>query len=178
MTFLMTLICAFVFFFEPHYTIFTICVFGVYFCVGFVDTLAEGMTALITKMEDQKRKIEKSANIVEMVEGEKMESESDKNKKAIGNYLMFKMFVKTIGMFLGGILADKVRIGVIYGILGIFPILLNIWTIFFFKEEKVNFFYRYFYFFSLKNFQEIIIFCRKIFSLLGLKTSSVILYSS
>ena len=55
MSLTMSLICLYVFWFEPDYTGFTFLVFGVYFCVGFVDTLAEGMTALITKMEEQSR---------------------------------------------------------------------------------------------------------------------------
>lgn len=98
----MSLICVYIFLFEPTFSSFTALVFGVYFCVGFVDTMAEGMTALITKMEDEVRTLKKEAGILE----ESGENETDKNKKAIGNYLMFKMFVKTLGIFTGGILAD------------------------------------------------------------------------
>lgn len=117
---LMTTICMFIFLEDPPYQRFLVLVFGVYFCVGFVDTMAEGMTALITKMELEKIALEKKIGVMQ----EKAELDSDRNKKAIGNYMMFKMFVKAIGMFTGGILADKVRIGVIYGILGLFPIVL------------------------------------------------------
>jgi hypothetical protein len=129
MSLAMTLICLSLFFLEPGYHLFTLGVFGVYFCVGFVDCLAEGMTALITKMESR---LEELLPAEEKVE----EIESDKNKRAIGNYLMFKMFVRTIGIFSGGILADKVRIGVIYLILSVFPFVLCLWTLFVFKEEK------------------------------------------
>lgn len=117
---LMTTICMFIFLEDPPYQRFLVLVFGVYFCVGFVDTMAEGMTALITKMELEKIALEKKIGVMQ----DKAELDSDRNKKAIGNYMMFKMFVKAIGMFTGGILADKVRIGVIYGILGLFPIVL------------------------------------------------------
>jgi len=130
----MSIICLYIFLFEPTYGSFTILVFGVYFCVGFVDTMAEGMTALITKMESElSQMLEMNGQLVETGE-----NESDKNKKAIGNYLMFKMFVKTLGMFLGGILADNTSIGVIYAILGIFPLILLFWTIFLFDEDQVK----------------------------------------
>jgi hypothetical protein len=134
MSTVMTLICLYIFLFEPTFNSFTFLVFGVYFCVGFVDTMAEGMTALITKMEAELTDLKKEAGMLENTG----ENESDKNKKAIGNYLMFKMFVKTLGIFTGGILANKVRIGVIYAILGVFPVILLLWTLFLFKEDKVS----------------------------------------
>lgn len=134
MTTLMTLTCLYIFLFEPTYNSFTIMVFAVYFCVGFVDTMAEGMTALITKMEAELQLLNQEAGTLVSDNG----NESDKNKKAIGNYLMFKMFVKTLGIFTGGILADQVSISVIYGILGVFPLVLLFWTVFLFKEDKVR----------------------------------------
>jgi len=133
---LMSGICALILFEDPPYKRFLVLVFGVYFSVGFVDTMAEGMTALITKMEIQKTDLEKKLGIMQ----DKKELDSDRNKKAIGNYMMFKMFVKAIGMFTGGILADKVRIGVIYGILGVFPLILLTWTLLMFEEDKVSVF--------------------------------------
>jgi hypothetical protein len=36
---------------STNYIIFAVCVFFIYFAVGFVDTMAEGMTAMITKMD-------------------------------------------------------------------------------------------------------------------------------
>ena len=131
---IMASFCAFILIEDPPFQRFLVLVFGVYFCVGFVDTMAEGMTALITKMEIQKVELEKKLGIMQ----DKRELDSDRNKKAIGNYMMFKMFVKAIGMFTGGILADKVRIGVVYGILGLFPLILLLWTLIFFDEDKVH----------------------------------------
>lgn len=45
------LFCVICYFKASDYDSFFYCVFGIYFCVGFIDTLGEGMTAMITKME-------------------------------------------------------------------------------------------------------------------------------
>lgn len=129
MTLIMIGCCLAIFLTKPGFYMFGVYVFGCYFAVGFIDTVGEGMTAIITKKEAL---FELMGNHT----GKKAELELDKNKKAIGNFMMFKMFVRSIAYCSGGILADLLTIGQIYMILAIFPTLLLIWTLFFFKEER------------------------------------------
>lgn len=108
---------------------FSLCVFFIYFAVGFVDTMAEGMTAMITKMD---------ARIQELTPPESRKV-ADSESKAIGFFFMFRLFIRTLSMFVGGILANnKVNIKVTYMILVISPGLMMIYTLFFFKEARVN----------------------------------------
>jgi len=135
-SFLITAQCFAIYFFKPNYSIFTYLIFGIYFCVGFIDALAEGMTVIITKMVKFLKEIRPIQDIDEI------EVSSDWNKKALGNYLVMRILVRMIFLFFGGLLSSKfqVDIGMIYAILGILPIPLAIYTIFFFHEDKVKYF--------------------------------------
>ena len=117
-------------FLNPNtYMTFAICVFFIYFAVGFVDTLAEGMTAMITKME---------ARIQELTPPEQRK-EKEAESKAIGFFFMFRLFVRTLSMFLGGSLASSgVDIKIIYLILLICPGLMLLYTLLIFKEARVR----------------------------------------
>ena len=109
--------------------IFTVLVALIYFSVGFVDTQAEGLTAVITKMESRMLDLKKLAG---------REEEVLNSNENIGVYLMLRNLVRYTGIFAGGILIDyKVSIGTIYIILAIFPILLICYTLFLFEEVKV-----------------------------------------
>lgn len=109
---------------------FTLLVGLIFFTVGFIDTQAEGLTAVITKMEARLSELKKEIGIQEEVN-------SNEN---IGNFLMLRSFVRYTGIFAGGVLSEQLSIGTIYIILGVFPIFLIVYTIFFFHEIKVKFF--------------------------------------
>ena len=127
----MMIICCYIVSILPEsITIFTIIVGLIYFSVGFVDTQAEGLTAVITKME---------ARITELKRVAGREQEDINSNENIGIFFMLRCMVRYCGIFAGGLLVDwGVSINIVYLILGIFPILLIIYTIFFFEEIKVR----------------------------------------
>lgn len=105
-------------------------VFSLYFCTGFADALGQGMTAIITKMEirlcDIKPIEEKEGRFV-----------GDKEKQSIGNYVIFRMAVRAVTMFVGGFLG-KANIWIVYTISLFFPVALIVWVVFVFKEIPVR----------------------------------------
>lgn len=113
-------------------SIFTLLVSLIYFAVGFVDTQAEGLTAVITKMETRLAELKKEIGLA---------NEEDVNSNEnIGNFLMLRNLFRFTAIFLGGFLVDqKVSIKIIYIILGLSPASLLIFTLFFFTELKVKF---------------------------------------
>jgi hypothetical protein len=119
-------------FYEPGFKAFATFVFLIYFCVGFVDSLGEGMTAVITKMDirlsDLKSEEEKATIFMDDIE-----------KRSVGNYFVSRMALRAVGTFLGGLLAKKVTIEVVYTIYAIFPLGVILWTLFCFREMKVSF---------------------------------------
>ena len=86
------------FFVNPGLELLTFYVFMIYYCVGFVDALGEGMTAVITKMEirlsDLKSEEEKKKIFMDDIE-----------KRSVGNYFQCRMALRCIGTFFGGFFA-------------------------------------------------------------------------
>ena len=109
------------------YENFFVCVFAIYFSVAFVDTLGEGMTAMITKME---------ARIEELTPVE-IRKEAQSESKAIGFFFMFRLFIQTCGIFIGGALSSNgYSIKLIYVILFFSPVTMFLYTLFVFKEPR------------------------------------------
>lgn len=130
MTVIHILFCFLIFSYPASFSFFTLCVFMIYFSVGFVDTLGEGMTAIITKMQER----------VKALKGKEAEENRDEGK-AIGFFFVFRTLIRTIAIWGGGILSsNKVPIGVIYLVMAAFPILLFFYTIIIFKEKRVSLF--------------------------------------
>lgn len=120
------------FFLTPSFGVFTFFVFLIYYCVGFVDALGEGMTAVITKMEirlsDLKSQEEKETIYMDDIE-----------KRSVGNYFVSRMALRALGTFLGGMIAKQFSIKIVYAIFAIFPLGVILWTVFFFNEITVNY---------------------------------------
>lgn len=109
------------------YSNFFICVFMIYFAVAFVDTMGEGMTAVITKMENR---------IAELTPPE-LQEEKKSEGKAIGFFFMFRLIIQSVSIFLGGSLSSNgYSIRLIYIILLVAPSSILIYTIFVFKEAR------------------------------------------
>lgn len=128
MTALHILFCVLIFLYSHGFGFFTFCVFMVYLTVGFIDTLGEGMTAIITKLTER----------VKALEGKEEEDNKDEGK-AIGFFFVFRTLIRTVAIWGGGIMSsNKVPIGVIYLIMAVFPVLLFMYTIVIFKEKRVK----------------------------------------
>lgn len=128
MTALHILFCVLIFLHSSSFSFFTICVFMVYLTVGYVDTLGEGMTAIITKMNER----------VKALRG-KEETENKEEGKAIGFFFVFRTLIRTVAIWGGGIMSsNKVPIGYIYLVMAIFPVLLFFYTIIIFREKRVT----------------------------------------
>lgn len=117
-----------IFLYSDSFSFFTLCVFMIYFTTGFIDTLGEGMTAIITKMNER----------VKALKGEDDEESNDEGK-AIGFFFVFRTLIRTIAIWGGGIMSsEKVSVGWIYLFMAIFPALLFLYTLFIFREDKVR----------------------------------------
>ena len=111
------------------YNNFFVCVFFIYFSVGFIDTLGEGMTAMITKMDQR----------IEELTPPEDRKEKESESKAIGFFFMFRLFIRTLSMFLGSSLSSRgVGIRVIYFILFFAPLSMFLYTLLIFKEARVS----------------------------------------
>jgi ammonia channel protein AmtB len=111
------------------YSNFFICVFMIYFSVGFVDTLGEGMTAMITKMDQR----------IQELTPPDARKEKEAESKAIGFFFMFRLFVRTLSIFAGGALSSKgYSIKLVYFILFFCPLTMFLYTLFIFKEARVS----------------------------------------
>lgn len=117
------------------YSNFFVCVFFIYFAVGFIDTLGEGMTAMITKMEER----------IEELTPPDERKEAEAESKAIGFFFMFRLFIRTLSMFAGGSMSSRgFSIKVIYIILFFAPLCLFLYTLFIFKEARVRLYFEVF----------------------------------
>lgn len=111
------------------YSNFFVCVFMIYFSVGFVDTLGEGMTAMITKMDQR----------IEELTPPEDRKEKESESKAIGFFFMFRLFIRTLSMFAGGILSSRgYSIKIIYIVLFFAPVGMFFYTLLIFKEARVS----------------------------------------
>ena len=100
---------------------FTALNFVIMFSVTYINTLALGLTGILTKMEAE-------GNFDENVD----------EKKNYGNYLILHSFIKYISVFLGGIISKKVNISQIYLVFNIVPLALIGFTFANLRESKTN----------------------------------------
>lgn len=128
MSILHILFCILVFLYPENFNFFTFCVFMNYFVIGFTDSLAEGMSAVITKLQEK----------VKIMEGGDMDEEDSEEGEAIGFFFVFRTLIRTLAIWVGGILTSRgVSVGYVYLILAVFPGLLLFYSFFIFKEERV-----------------------------------------
>jgi hypothetical protein len=113
---------------KPQYNLFMMCMLVMNWGVAYVDTLAEGISAMITKYNE---KIE----VLEAMDGK--EEEGDSSMTAFGNYNAIRFMFRAIMGLVGGFMAGKVTINVSAAIMGIYPVVMLLFTLLIFKEEKV-----------------------------------------
>ena len=122
-------VCAVIMATEVNFNSFTVLMYLVWTCFGFVDTLGEGMTAMITKMDLKLRTLDKDA--------EEEFTEADE-KKAFGNYYIFRFLVRSAALFTGGVVAQKINIKYLYIVLIASSVLMILVTLVVFNEGKVS----------------------------------------
>lgn len=62
----------------------------------------------------------------------------DIEKRSVGNFIVCRMVMRAVGMFMGGFLTNRVSIEEVYAIYCIFPLGVLVWTLMFFQEMKVS----------------------------------------
>lgn len=116
----------------PSLGVYTLSMLLMNVSVAFVDTLAEGLSAMITKM-DSRILILKN---FDKKEGEELEKEN--SMKAFGAYNAIRTFFRTIMGFVGGILSSRISVRAAFAMIGAYPAVMLIYTIVVFSEEKVR----------------------------------------
>lgn len=117
----------------PSFQMYTLSMLLMNVAVAFVDTLAEGLSAMITKMQ---------ARIIVLQNFDKDEGEEDEEEnemKAFGAYNAIRTFFRTIMGFVGGILSSRIGIRLAFAIIGVYPIFLFLFSLVVFREERVKF---------------------------------------
>lgn len=116
----------------PNFEIYTVAMLLMNAAVAFVDTLAEGLSAIITKMESR-------MTILKNFDKEEgVEDEEDNDMKAFGLYNSIRTFFRTIMGFVGGILSSRIPVRLSFAIIGAYPVALLFFTFIVFKEERVS----------------------------------------
>lgn len=98
-----------------------------------IDTLANGISAVITKMN---QKIE-TLQAVDKEENEE-EKEEASSGKAFGNFSATRTFFRSIMGFIGGIVSTLIPIRISAVIIGFYTIFMLAYAHLIFKEEKVR----------------------------------------
>ena len=100
---------------------------------AYIDTMAEGMSAVITKSFARVKALEAvtSGN----------ENKEDDSMTAYGSYNAVRTFFRGLMAFIGGLLAQKTSLAVTGAILAFFPTILLLYVLFVFKEERNTVFF-------------------------------------
>ena len=129
------LLCAFIALKEPSYSTFCNIWFLMNVCNAFIDAMAEGITAINTKLGSKIAKLQEAERRQTGV----IEDEEEENEmKSFGLFNIIRGILRAFMAIIGGLMADKVSIHVSYLILGVYPVIMVLYTLFIFKEEKVR----------------------------------------
>ena len=129
------LVCLFVIITEPKFEIFCFTHFLINMSVAFIDTMAEGITAINTKLgikigklKDTKRRMTGTVEDTDDLEN---------NMKSFAVFSASRgIFRAFMGLF-SGYMADKASLQINYTILGTYPVMMIFYTLFIFREHKV-----------------------------------------
>lgn len=118
----------------PSFNMFWYANFIINVCVAFIDALAEGISAINTKLE---QKIKTLKDVEKRETGNVLPDEGEENEmKAFGNFNLIRGLLRAIMGAFGGVTAQKFSIQLAYFILGLYPILLALYTLFIFREAS------------------------------------------
>ena len=120
---------------RPQATSFTISNLILSWSVAYVDTMAEGMSAVITKIYER-------IKILEELENGKEEGDDD-SMTAFGSYNAIRSLFRAVMSFVGGILAKKFGKSTFWSgvILGTYPLIMFLYVLLIFKEERKSVFF-------------------------------------
>jgi len=118
------------FIYVPGYTWYSVQFFFIYMGYGVIDTLGEGLTALILKTD---KEIQMLSSMFDPSKVEEVD-----NKKNFGNFYNFRSLIRNIDIFIGGALASYLDIKWFFLAQIILSIYVAIYTIFGFYEPKVG----------------------------------------
>ena len=109
------------------------------FATSFLETVAEGASAIITKNRERIKYIERAEKAInnEEINPDQQEEES---MKAFGFFSNIRALTSTVMSFAGGLASTRIKnIQYSYSVLVAYPIYLFFLILFSFKEEKVLF---------------------------------------
>jgi hypothetical protein len=120
---------------KPEFKTFCYCYLVINICVAFIDTMAEGITAINTKLQ---------AKIVKLQEAERRETgtiedaEEENEMKSFGMFSIIRGLFRAFASMTGGVLANKIGIEISYGILATYPLIMMLYTTLIFQEHSVS----------------------------------------
>lgn len=137
-------LCLFVALKEPEFEVFTWCVTGMNFSISFIDTLSEGISSVVTKLELNIQKMEKiikertsRESGIKLEPEDNIAKEDHASMKAFGNFNAIRGVVSTLNNFLGGLIAEGLGIREVNLISCIYPLLFSLFCFLGFNEQRV-----------------------------------------
>ena len=131
----------------PNLTYFTICQLVYNFGVAYVDALAEGISAVVTKLRETIQLLEEFNRMSGAYDKDSdLYSEGYKQRiensvKALGTFNAVKSFFSSFMTFLGGFLITFTPLSLSGVVLAAYPVIFAVAVIFVFREEKKNYFF-------------------------------------
>ena len=118
---------------NPHPTIGQFELVWAIYSIGgsYIDALAEGVTSVITKLNERLR-------VLKLLDLDNLEDDGDTSMKALGVFNSLRSFFFAIMGYVGGIVVQHSSLRIIALVMMAYPVLFIIMVIFVFREEKVN----------------------------------------
>jgi hypothetical protein len=129
------LACLSIFFNAPQFDRFKYTWLILNICVAFIDAMAEGITAINTKLGAKIAKLQEAERrATGAIDGHDEENEM----KSFGMFNIIRGILRAVTALIGGVTAKRLSVNISYFILGVYPVIMILYTLFIFKEERVS----------------------------------------
>ena len=102
--------------------------------IAFIDSLAQGLTVVTTKID---LKIQKLRKRRATLTGKDFEDDNN-SMKSFGLFNMIRGLLRCVTALLGGVFAKRIPVALSYALMCVYPVFMIIFTLFFFKETPVR----------------------------------------
>jgi hypothetical protein len=116
--------------------IFKLLFFAMNVCVGFQDALAQGLSVVTTKLDNKIIKLKERKGAIT---GDDDQIDKNQSMKSYSIFNLIRGLGSTVASLLGGILVNKMPVGMCYLIINLYPIFMIFFVIAIFREPSVKF---------------------------------------
>lgn len=117
-----------------NFDIFKLAVLLLNICVAFIDSLAQGLTVVTTKIDIKIGKLRQRRATMQGVDF----MDENNSMKNYGLFNMLRGLLRCVTALIGGVFAKSFSVGISYTFLCVYPIFMIVFTLIFFKETSVS----------------------------------------